>query len=426
MRWFTRRRLAALLGALALSSAALVTVSSMSASGGIATSGVFGDYGVVRLHLGNDGDYIRFDKHDGTTFVDGTSVAGHKASLTPSCNLSTGILAMTTAPDRSTLGLFDHAIGVKARGEGSGTPCGRLDGTTQVLTITPKAGGPVAGKLFDFAELDVELKYNATAKAELYLGSTLVYTDTINSTGSDSNPDSGANDNVRWRLPKLSDPPEFFDRVVLRVDASTPSGAVSLEGGGDGTPFINTTTNNDDSLGELLNTRDSLFHVSTVDGTLDCGASTDPEGDESGDGVPETQVSRLQNSSGTCTPIPYAITTTTRTDGTGDVLFQKDLTGQSNAQFTWTVKWEPEADNYPVTSQTRFDPDGNGPITDLIPLKWCDKDESGGNEVPSYGTSPAQLAMKWCLAAQSIVPVSDTQVQITETFYGSGDPRSLH
>jgi hypothetical protein len=96
---------------------------------------------------------------------------------------------------------------------------------------------------------------------------------------------------------------------------------------------------------------------------------------------------------------------------------QKDLTGQSGANFTMTVTWDAEpapADGGTLNRQTFIDytPESAG---DETPLLWCESD-GGGNPSPPAGEF-------WCLTAQSSTLVGNGEVVVSETLFGVGDPR---
>ena len=359
------------------------------------------DVGLVRLHLGAQ-DYVRFDTANGT----GGYTPGTPAPITASQCVATvapGALAFTTSPAGSRLGLVADGLGVKAS-EGNGQSCGRADGTAQVLTLA--LAGPLADREIDFAELDIEGKFNAQVRAELYLDGRLQHTEDLpTGTRSDSGPDSGDNDNYRWRLPAEGSGFVLFDRIVLKNAPIAPGGAFSLEGGADGTA--------PGPLGQALSTTDSLFHLTDIDGVLDCGDTAT----ESGEDRPDADLARGENKLGTsaqCVAIPYLL----RTGNEGEDQFAellKDLGNQAALEPTFTLKtiWEPEPATYPISRNTQIDyNDGAGPQ----PIQWC-----GG--FPGDPTLPA--GQLWCLSGQSSVPAGDGFIIVTEHFYGAGDPRFL-
>ena len=230
------------------------------------------DGGVVRLHLGAS-DYFRFDAPDGS----GGYVAGTAAPITVSnCVVTTsGVMTLGAIPATGKVGLVADGIGTQTKGEGKGQPCGRADGPAEGLVV--KLGSELTGKKIDFAELDVEGKFNVLVRANLYLDGVQVGTATQGfGTRSDSGPDSGDGDNERWRL--AAEGGSVFDEIRFSVDPTTPTGAFSLEGGADGTVPV------PGGLGTALATTDSLFHLTEGFGTLDCN---DPPVSIGGEGVPD-------------------------------------------------------------------------------------------------------------------------------------------
>ena len=378
-------RIGGALGAAVLTAAVL---SAASASGAGSAPPTIGGGGVVQLHLGNDGEYVKFQPPSGTGQPPATqqAITSKKCVATPPPLLS---ITPQPAPPTGAVGLFDHGIGVTAAGEGTGTPCGRVDGPSQALTLS--LGGPLAGKLISFAELDIEGKFNVTVLARAYQGTTLVGSDEKKTgTNSDSGPDSGDGDNYRWRI----EPRMPFDRLVLSVDPLTPNGAFSLEGGADGTA--------PGPLGASLVTNDSLFQLADATGLLDCGQTAPTVG---GSGTPAATLARGQNPS--CQKIPYLLRTADD-NGAQAVLLQKVLGDQSTANFRMTIVWDPEQASIPLKA-TQIDYGGG-----LQPVVWCD----GTADAPIPVTGQA-----WCLTSQQATLVGGHKVQLTERYYGSGDPR---
>ncbi len=357
------------------------------------------DVGVVRLHMGADAKYVRFDAANGS----GGYTAGVPSPITvSSCAATvTGPLSVTPtpAPSAGKLGLVDNELGVQVKGEGNGTPCGRVDGLSQALTL--QLAAPVATKEFDYAELDVEVKFGGTVRADLYMGTQLMGTERLFTSGvSDSGPDSADGDNYRWRLPAAGS--SVFNKIVLTVDSSTPGGAFSLAGGADG------TTPQPGGLGQTLGTSDSLFHLTDIDGILNCGDTV-----SSGSaGTPAAQLSRLANGLGNCVAIPYILRT--GFEGTSQLVqLQKDLGTQATLQpaFRMTTTWQPEPAANPITRATQIDY-GSGPQV----MQWCD----GTSAAPIVPTGQA-----WCITSQSVALVATGLVQVTEGYYGAGDPKFL-
>jgi hypothetical protein len=189
------------------------------------------DGGVVRLHLGSS-DYFRFDAPDGSGGY--TPGAPAPISVNQCVATTSGVMAVQVGPANGVLGLVAEGLGVRGAGEGLGQRCGQVNGPDQSLGLT--LTGPLGGMLMDRAELDIEGKFDATVRAELYRGSELVGVETLNTGAlSDSGPDSGTNDNYRWVIPTPGAAALLFDRMLLRVDPSTPNGGFSLAGVAEGT-----------------------------------------------------------------------------------------------------------------------------------------------------------------------------------------------
>jgi hypothetical protein len=347
--------------------------------------------GVLRLHLGSSPQQWRFDPVEGLS----TSQA---VGVSSGCKLSpTSGPLVSYAPTTSStyVGLTTDGIGVRANGEGSGVPCGRVDGDKkQTLTVSLN-GTALSGALADYMELDIEAKGDVIVIAELYLNGERVGPSYELPTGSrsDSGPDSADGDNYRFRVPPAPGT-AAFDAFVLRPKNNV--GSFSLAGGQDG------TAPEGGGLGEDLGTSDSLIHLKEATGILDCG---DSSGDVTG-GDTTANFTRGQNAD--CELIPYLL----RVEN-DDVLLQKDLTGQAGANFTMVVTWDAEpapADGGALSRTTNIDytpEDAAG----VHPIEWC-----------LAGPTPPAGEF-WCLTAQSSVLRPDGLVVVTETLYGADDPR---
>jgi hypothetical protein len=381
-------RIGGALGAVVLIAAVL---SAASASGAGSAPPTIGGGGVVQLHLGNDGEYVKFQPPSSSG-----QLPTQQAITSKKCVATLPSLLKITpqpAPPEGAVGLFDHGIGVSTSGEGTGTPCGRVDGPSQALTLS--LAGPLAGKLISFAELDIEGKFNVTVLARAFEGTTLVGTALLKTgTNSDSGPDSGDGDNYRWRI----EPRGPFDTLVLSVDPSTPGGAFSLEGGADGTA--------PDPLGTVLGTNDSLFQLEGFTGVLDCGQTAPTVG---GSGSPAATLARGQNTA--CQKVSYLLRTADN-GGVQSVLLEKVLGDQLRANFTMTIVWDPEPASNPLRA-TKIDYDGDGGNPPQ-PVVWC----GGTTDAPIPVTGQA-----WCLTSQQAALAGGGKVQLTERFFGFGDPR---
>jgi hypothetical protein len=412
------------------------------ASGDTSASTSTLDAGVLGLHLGAGAadDYFGFHPASASGEYGGSFTKQQFIGAPTGCKLTTlsGDALMSVTAGQSSgspfPGFVTNSIGIGAKNEGSGQPCGRID-PTQKLNLS--IGSGLTGKFIDYAEIDLEGKFGANVLVKGYLGSNFVEDEEYLTSGPDSSPDSGDLDNFRIRFPISGT--TLVDRIEISLIGS-PGGA-SLEGGSDGTnacdgvdannlPDENSLGCADFSLGQDLGTKDTLFHLVEVDGFLDCGQTAPPQG---GGTTPLNILERLDNVDGAeCAPIPFNLDSTTGTElcSTEEtnflqcVLLQKDLLGQ-DAQFYWTVTWAPEPGEY-QESDTQFD-FGNGPQD----LQLCLADAAGDGfpDLPLTESiaDPPDAVDPWCVVETSTVlqfdPVGgETFVVVTERYFGSGDP----
>jgi hypothetical protein len=341
--------------------------------------------GVLRLHMDKAGDYFKFVPPTGSSTPSATQTITANncvATLTPPASLVT--LTPTPAPPAGAVGLFDHSLGVKVATEGTRSACGEVNGT-QELTLA--LSGTLADKQIDFGELDLGGYGGTTVRVRTELDGQPVATSTVTLSG------SGVV-NRRWLVDE-----GVFDRLTLSVDPSTPKGAFWLQGGAKGTPAV------PGGLGQQLGTKDTVFQLTDFTGTIDCGETAPSVG---GGDSPLATFSRGQNPG--CEPVPYLL----RSDPDNSVLLQKDASGQEGANFLLEITWEPEPLELPirVTTIDYGTPDGPIPIIGCV----------GTAEDPQLppDRDPIQT---WCLAQQSWVLAGDGTIQVTEAYFGAGDPR---
>ena len=379
----------AVLGAVALIAAATLVVPGTFATGQVGTGdGPFGTAGILRLHLGAQ-DYFRFDPSGGgdptqTNIVPGS---GCKVSLAN----SSLVTATVGGGNGAALGLVSDGLGVRQLQEGNGTPCGQVNGTAQSMTIA--LAGVLGNKVADRAELDIEGKYNAKVKAEMFMDGSPVATQMFGTgAASDSGPDSGDGDNYRIEIENV-----LFDAIRLSVDPSTPTGAFSLEGGADGTAS--------GAVGSTLasDTKDSLFRISGAEGVLNCGETVTETG---APGEPDATVQRLNNAE--CRKVLYSLDSTSDTDSE-DIHFVKDLSDQPNASFFVTIDWDNEVAQYPLPGV--LVDEGTGPYT----ADWCDG-TFASPAVPAGGTA------HWCVRKETAESAGTNSVHRTTYLFGFGDP----
>jgi hypothetical protein len=452
----TRRRSLVVLAIAMVVGFALVTSGSSSLAQQGTTSGL-ADGGVLSLHLGSSGtspqDYLGFRAPDGSG---GYAAISKKQSITngQGCKIALGavagaadqLISFTPAGGSNpNTGFVSDAIGVVSSGEGNGQPCGRID-KPPGQTLAMDLGSALGGKVIDYAEIDVELKFGATLGVTGFLNGTQVgSTQTYSSTGSDSGPDSADADNYRIRFPKLLPACGACTTTVNRLVFSiqSQSGGASLEGGADGTQPCDVhdpgecggATDPDHpewnfSLGQSLTTNDSLFHLLEADGALDCPSGTGTsEASEQNPGVGESTLFRQENVGGApCTPIPFNLesgvdATPGCTPGSAQcILLQKDLLNQ-NTQFIWKVTWNPETTDYPETA-TEFDFDFDGNFQPLQPC-LADSDGDGLPQLPpTLDTEDPETAVDpWCIT-DTFVDFNETTGEntVTEWYFGQGDP----
>ena len=292
-----------------------------------------------------------------------------------------GMVKATAKPS----GFLKGSIGVAEKT--SGVSCGRADSPSEMLTLALDSG--VIGSLgkpmlATAATLDVDLKGGARIKAvasgggetlnfELQSGSSVNPADAANpsvrqcTAGSDSGPDSGANDNCDWtiRLPEG----KYFKKLELTAVA----GSFALSGGAD------------------YGTASAPSHVSTielfddVDGVLACADNPDtPDVDESlsilrdfDTGKTRVQIRRIGNAdpAETCKLLPYTLDNNATK---AEALYYKPLDKEKSAQFIVDLTWQFDVTKYPTPADlpaTTIDfelkkADGT-PALGPVKMGWC-------------------------------------------------------
>lgn len=353
--------------------------------------------GVLRLHLGADGNRFIYNGGNQNISVSGKCVVSLGASPKFVALSAKGGITASSDGVAADVGFFPYGLGAK-HSEGKGTSCGRVD-ADQSLTLS--LAGTLDGKVVSAAQLDVEGKFNVVVHADLYRDGQPVGTAELsNPAFSDNGPDSGARDNVRWEIATDLDPetlaPEPFDTIVLTPKDQV--GSFSLEGGADGTPA------SEEPL--VAGTLDSLFEISTFYGDqLDCNERIT----STGEGITFT-IERIDV--GACTQdVPYNVTFS-RNGTDQDVLLEKDesIVDGQQAEFLVDIVWAPEPAETPVPA-TLITLPGGSPTE----VEWC-------NPGPALSSS-----FPWCLTAQEselfgTETAPDNEMQVTDHFYGKLDP----
>ncbi len=321
-----------------------------------------------------------------------TNVGGSLAAVTATGSRPSEV-GETSGSANSFVGL-----GVKQKnGSGSsGTSCGRVEtGSNETLKIS--VGIP--GVAVDRAEIDIDGKTSVDVRATFSLGghaldpqpNVLLHT----AGGSDSGPDCGPCDNYAFSISGF-----LFDQITLTPVATQQNGGSFSVQGGAGDPATG-------GLRATLGTRKSVFELVTFDGVLACGGhATESSGTTS-------STVTLLNSTG-CTPVPYSLDTAPNL-----VKFLKDLSGNSGAQFTMDVTWDPEtAVNPPSTTHTTqiTYTDDSG----YHALLWCDNvTYTAGGAVQT--ATPPGLEF-WCLVQHDETLRPGGQMVVRELIFGTGDP----
>ncbi len=359
--------------------------------------------GVLRLHLGSDADYFRFDTADGS----GGYTDGAVQSIVGSCPLTA--VGTEGQPQWATLvggkigssfslsqvGLKNDSLGVKYLN------CDRVDapnwalrlGLGSAADLDPDAPEPPAVDVaIDYAEIELEGFSNVTVVADLMLHGTTVAT-LEKAIG-------GSGTNVRWIIGNHDDPGRtnvLFDQIRLRPKKWFTS--FSLEGGAEGTAPRG-------SLGTILDTNDSLFRVVSETQFAD-SLTCDESLTEGGDGTPAATLSRPADAS-SCDQ-EAAVTLITRP---GEVEILKDTSVLTELELQ--VAWEPEPATNPAPATEIDYGDGAGPH----PMAWCLAD---GEDAGTFPDLPA--GEFWCITAQDVQLLSDGTIQLTEDYFGFGDPK---
>lgn len=354
-------------GLLALVMALLVALAVIPAFGDHLPSGdEEGGAGILRLHVGSDDRYFRYEPSGGPT-------------ETQAINETRCEIALAATPELASLsgnargpGLNGISIGVKSGGS-QGVPCGRID-STEALTVNLE-DVPLAAAV----DLDLELKGGARVTIETYLdeektgsfevrsGDSIVAGEGVDGTSgepfsvlvatddpdtialdesigncrnqSDSGPDAGSRDNCRVTVhPSLP-----FDALKLVPTV----GEVSLEGSGD--------FGNDPAA-------DTIFYLTTFEGVLDCG---DEQSDSDGD-VAGTIIRHSNTDGSECVKKPYRLFA----DGEeGSVTFEIDDPGSQEAFYEAFITLDQELTT-PLSAVLQYDPEY--PYTEFKDAEACE------------------------------------------------------
>lgn len=421
------RKLTALLALTSLVATLAVTVSAGAAGP------VVNDIGIVDLQLSAAGDSFEWIPDTGTGSSQPLTQSKCKVnSPEPLVDLSAAAIAMNPTPHP---GLKDHTLGVRAKGEGQGEPCSRIDDAFDQVLIM-ELTGELSDKFIHGAQFGVKLKFGATATVQLWNNGSEVagaYGEAI-CLGGDCGSDSGG-DLETLILPANDGSGNEYIGDELRFTVSTPSdGAFSII---------------DDPV-----SFDSFMTIAAAfDGELDCGDATDLVGTSSEiNGI----FWRIANSSPevgqeTCDPKPFNAEVVSGQPGV--LIFSPaPIVNEPSAYFVGEIT------TLPVTGQPThvlwYDPDVDGLLPEKVML-WCDV----SNETDENGKVPNQWAETipnpasdqrdavrgfvndpddplvppnypvlpsgetWCIVHSETVTVSGNQSVTIFDVFGTGDPK---
>jgi hypothetical protein len=420
-------RIAAVLAATVAVAVPLLLGSSSGVAGGAITTPPFQlkDAGSLTLTTGQTQNVVRRDAQSNV-------LATQTLSAAATCALTTNPTLLAFATTKGVPGLNSGTIGDRTKG--SGTDCGLVE-AGGALTLT--LGSQISTLEMRSFALDIETRKNlrlvltaslqgtTTGTFELRTGTSVVAGEGSTTPGaeifncnasSSSDPNAGDRDNCRFSGDVLA------DKLVL----NTVVGEMGLSGGAAGGV-----------------TRPSVIGLTDIDGVLDC-ESTPNNGDfdltEGGNGTPEVGLVRKDNldPNQPCSLIPVDLNTSVQ-NGSPQVQFLKDLTGQSSAAFTLDVTWPFEAaENPPPATQFEF-VDGQP-----IELQLCvgtpvynqttgvfegiaellDSDPSNDGVVPDQASSLPGLQYS-CYYHQETSLVGNGTVELFQQIYLIGDYRSF-
>lgn len=257
----------AVLAALAALAAVLVVPGGLAAGSHVEDPITSGEESIVYLELGSgSNDFVEWQSQ----FQDITTK--NNDCLAVSFDDPDGPALLAVNPFGGQLGEVKDSLGVKSPADGSGEPCGRVE-AEDGEAISVSLGADLDDYLMTAVDVDLELKFEADVKVEYFHdGATEpVATDMFDpSDDADDGPDSNDGDNYRYfhRPTKTVDDetvPIYFDEVKF-----TPlSGAISLEGGADGTKHDEDVPD-DESL-DKTRTASQFAVIETFDGEISCG-----------------------------------------------------------------------------------------------------------------------------------------------------------
>jgi uncharacterized repeat protein (TIGR01451 family) len=369
-----RRKILGLGATLALAIAAIAIVLPMALASTVV------DAGTLRLHLSGS-DYFKYQLPGGTS-------GGQQTLGATNCELrSTGdvLASLSPTPSSAKVGLTSHGLGVKTSIEGTTGKCGEVNAPSEVLTLKIPSTGPLVGKHFDYAELDIEINYGARVNMALYdngsqvdasPGNASTLNLVVNCVSSPSSCGPVSDRNYRIRVPSAGS--VQFDEIRMWAAGSSSKSSIELEGGD--APWL------PGGLGASLGTKDSVFHVVSAG--------------------PDLSVSK--------TPYPADASLVSVGDQVGFEIKVSNASGAGTASNVAVADTLPTGLDWSIASQ-----DGTACPTDLSggSLTCTIPTLAGGSSYAVRITAPA--------TAQGMVTNDGVVVSIGDTTVATADPASV-
>jgi hypothetical protein len=344
----TRTRLLGVVAAASIAGALLLTTVGTAGS----TGPVYAQTGTLDLVANDtDGDFFQFVPDDPTAAVlVETLGANSQGRISESGDdLTTLIPTGPGSGGQLYVGLKDHQIGVKAQGEGNGTPVALInDSGDNGQTLEIVLGPDTPGDYFWYAQVSLKFKFGATVRLQAYNGATPVgLPDVVVCDGTDCGADAGS-DRLRLEVGN-GDSTTLFTSVIISIDAPSDGAAGVID---DPTAM---------AAGEFL---DTYFEVvEEFDGELPC----DETASELGDGL-SAEFIRL-NTIG-----DVAVGCDTLKVYNLGLVAGQEIQFEPNAgvvaAYRGDLRFPAGTPTNPLTDVLFYDRDGGGP-DGFVPTQWC-------------------------------------------------------
>jgi hypothetical protein len=293
-----------------------------------------------------------------------------------------GLLAISSST--GAVGLVNNGLGARTKNNCS-TDGGLVEGTER---LTIGLGSDLAGLQVDWAELDVEGKFDGALAATLLPGGATL-SDPLANDSADNGPDSGTGDNNRV---VIGSPGPGDDFTGITFAAS--SGGIAVDGGGDAEPYPVALRNS-------LGTDVSVFHLvgeQTFEYTVECGetAGGASEAEESVGGVAFTRlVNKGETDCATSTSKPIGVSIDVEPNSIVENGELRDVVVLDNTATS--------ADGTPQAVQARVRIEWSVPRTiDGVPRDPADINLELEREIQYEGDVPKRL-ISYCASATGLV-----------------------